>query len=60
MYQPHNIVICNSVIYLCLHTTGDYNFLRDVPWSQKLDLRRWQLSLFRKLHGGYRLRIGGR
>lgn len=58
MYCPHTILINNRVLFVMLHTTGDYNWKRQIPLTNWLNPRRYEITLFP--HTRWRTRINSR
>lgn len=56
MYCPETIKVCNDLAYIVHHGAGD------VPWeyrslAERWNPLRWEISLWRKPRGGYRVRL---
>jgi len=40
-----NIIINNKLIYICINTSGDFNYLRDIPLKEWFQLLRYEIGL---------------
>jgi hypothetical protein len=57
MYCPHTILVNNKFIFIMLHTSGDFNYIKDIPLKNWFQYWRWDIGFFRKKHGGYKFKI---
>jgi len=57
MYCPHNLIACNKLFFIKIHTSGDYNYKHQIPKKEWFQLWRYELGLFQKPIGGYKLYI---
>lgn len=61
MYCPESILINNRWCWLSIKTSGDFNYLRQIPLRDWLRPSAYELSILQRHNGnGYRYRLLGK
>ena len=50
----HTILVNNNLLYVCINTSGDFNFKRDIPLKEWFQLWRYEIGLLGVKNGGRR------
>lgn len=56
MYCPETIFICNNFLYVRHNGKGDVRW-KWRPRQERYNIFRWEIGIFRKRYGGYRIKI---